>query len=163
MKHLLKTAAIAVIAGAFALGSAASAQSWQGHNDRGGHHQGRDNGHRGGDRDNHRDNDRHGGGWGGNGGYEHRRYDRDDNRGYNRGYGYQQSYRHSGWHDRSDWRRGGHVARYDWDRGYRVDYRGHRRLYSPPYGYEWRQVDDNYVLAAIASGLIASIIINDGY
>ena len=32
----------------------------------------------------------------------------------------------------------------------------------PTYGYEWRRVDDNYVLAAVATGLIASIIIG-GY
>jgi len=137
MKHLLKSAAIAVIAGTFALGGAASAQSWHGHHDRG-HY---DNGyHRGGNWDHHR-------------GYEHRGYYRS----------YQPAYRNSGWHDRSDWRRGGYVARYDWDRGYRVDYHHYRRLYPPPYGYEWRRVDDNYVLAAIATGLIASVIINDGY
>ena len=135
MKHLLKSAAIAVIAGTFALGGAASAQSYHdGHHDRG-----------------HYDT-----------GY-HRGHDRD--RGHYSGYyrSYQPAYRNSGWHDRSDWRRGGYVARYDWDRGYRVDYHSYRRLYAPPYGYEWRRVDNNYVLAAIATGLIASVIINDGY
>lgn len=152
MKHFLKTAAVAVIAGTFALGGAASAQSWHGHHDRG-HY---DNGyHRGGDWDDHR-------GYGHRGDWDdHRWHDRDDYRGYHRDY--YPAYRYSGWHDRSDWRRGGYVARYDWDRGYRVDYRSYRRLYPPPYGYEWRRVDDNYVLAAVATGLIASIIINDGY
>jgi len=145
MKHLLKAAAVAVIAGTFALGGAASAQSWHGHHDRG-HY---DNGYHRGDRDHYRGHD--------NRRYEHRGYDRSYYR------SYQPTYRYSGWHDRSDWRRGGYVARYDWDRGYRVDYRGYRRLYAPPYGYEWRRVDNNYVLAAVATGLIASIIINDGY
>ena len=28
----------------------------------------------------------------------------------------------------------------------------------PKSGYEWRRVDDNYVLAAVAGGLIASVI-----
>ncbi|WP_443748453.1 RcnB family protein [Asticcacaulis solisilvae] len=66
---------------------------------------------------------------------------------------------HHGWHDHSDWRRGGYVARSDWDRGQHVDYRAHH-LRAPPRGYEWRQVDGRYVLAAVASGVIASIILN---
>ncbi len=61
------------------------------------------------------------------------------------------------WHDRSDWRRGGYVSRTDWNRGAVVDYRVHR-LSRPPSGYEWRRVDNNYVLVAVATGLIASII-----
>ncbi len=61
------------------------------------------------------------------------------------------------WHDRSDWRQGGYVSRYDYNRGVVVDYRVHR-LRRPPAGYEWRRVDNNYVLVAIATGLIASII-----
>ncbi len=78
---------------------------------------------------------------------------------YDRGDYHHGDYRRTayGWHDRSDWRRGGYVARYDWDRGYRVDYyRYHLRR--PPYGYEWRRVGNNYVLAAIATGLIADIV-----
>lgn len=61
------------------------------------------------------------------------------------------------WHDRSDWRQGGYVSRYDYNRGAVVDYRVHR-LRRPPAGYEWRRVDNNYVMVAIATGLIASII-----
>lgn len=71
--------------------------------------------------------------------------------------------RRSGWRERSDWRRGGYVSHYDWDRGARIDYRYHRGLYRPPYGYEWRRVGDNYVLAALTSGLIASVIVNGNY
>ncbi len=56
-----------------------------------------------------------------------------------------------------DWRRGGRIERSDWSRGSRVDYRRHH-LRRPPRGYEWREVDGNYVLAAAATGLIASII-----
>ena len=57
-----------------------------------------------------------------------------------------------------DWRQGGHIAHNDWNRGARVDYRAHH-LRRPPRGYEWRQVDGNYVLAAAATGLIASVIL----
>ena len=58
----------------------------------------------------------------------------------------------------SDWRKGGHIGHDDWNRGARVDYR-HYHLQKPPRGYEWRRVDNNYVLAAAATGLIASIIL----
>jgi Ni/Co efflux regulator RcnB len=57
----------------------------------------------------------------------------------------------------SEWRKGTRLARNDWNRGQRVDWRSHR-LSSPPRGYEWRQVDGDYVLAAAATGIIASII-----
>ena len=58
-----------------------------------------------------------------------------------------------------DWRKGGRIDRHDWDRGVRIrDYR-HYHLSRPPRGYEWRRVDDNYVLAAVAGGLIASVIL----
>ena len=58
----------------------------------------------------------------------------------------------------ADWRKGGHIGRDDWRRGARVDYRSHH-LRTPPRGYEWREVDGNYVLAAAATGLIASVIL----
>jgi Ni/Co efflux regulator RcnB len=57
-----------------------------------------------------------------------------------------------------DWHKGGRIERTDWDRGERVsDWHGHH-LSRPPHGYEWRRVDNNYVLAAVAGGLIASVI-----
>ena len=55
------------------------------------------------------------------------------------------------------WRQGGRIERGDWARGRHVDYRAHH-LRAPPRGYEWREVDGNYVLAAAATGLIASIL-----
>lgn len=58
----------------------------------------------------------------------------------------------------NDWRNGGHIGHDDWNRGQRIDYR-HYHLNAPPRGYEWRQVDGNYVLAAAATGLIASVIV----
>ena len=39
------------------------------------------------------------------------------------------------------------------------DWRGHR-LSAPPRGYRWVQVGGDYVLAAIATGVIASLILN---
>jgi Ni/Co efflux regulator RcnB len=57
-----------------------------------------------------------------------------------------------------EWKKGYQMRHEDWDRGERVDY--HRyHLQEPPRGYEWREVDGNYVLAAVATGVIASTII----
>ena len=61
-------------------------------------------------------------------------------------------YRHS------NWRKGGRIDRNDWNRGHRVHDWQHRHLQRPPRGYEWRQVDNNYVLAAAATGLIAALV-----
>ncbi len=58
-----------------------------------------------------------------------------------------------------DWREGGKIAPEDWKRGQPVDYRSHH-LKRPPHGYEWRQVDGNYVLAAAATGLIAGLVLS---
>ena len=57
-----------------------------------------------------------------------------------------------------EWRRGERMRREDWDRGERIDYR-HYHLHRPPRGYEWREGDGNYVLAAVATGIIASTIV----
>lgn len=61
--------------------------------------------------------------------------------------------------DHADWRRGQRMDRNDWDRGERVYYREHH-FRKPPRGYEWRQVDGRFVLGAIATGVIAEIIVN---
>ena len=58
---------------------------------------------------------------------------------------------------RHDWRKGGRIESSDWQRGRHVDYRA-RHLARPRRGYEWREVDGNYVMAAVAGGIIASII-----
>lgn len=77
-----------------------------------------------------------------------RRYD--NNRYWGNGYRY----------DRHDWRRGDRLG--DWNRRYyEIDYRDYRgySLYPPPYGYHWVRDDDgDFLLAALAGGLIASII-----
>jgi Ni/Co efflux regulator RcnB len=46
----------------------------------------------------------------------------------------------------------------DWNRGDHIDYRQHH-LRTPPRGYEWREVDGNFVLGAVATGIIASVIV----
>lgn len=60
----------------------------------------------------------------------------------------------------SRWNRG---VRYD-HRGYAPtyvvrDYRAYDRLYAPPRGYYWRRDDDgNFLLVALATGIIASVL-----
>ncbi len=56
-----------------------------------------------------------------------------------------------------EWKKGARIKDEDWKRGEQVDYR-ERHLRAPPHGYEWRQVDGNYVLAAVATGVIASVV-----
>jgi Ni/Co efflux regulator RcnB len=67
--------------------------------------------------------------------------------GYGNGYGY---------NDHHDWQRGGYYG------GHRevINNWGYYRLQPPPYGYEWVQDGDQFVLIAIASGIISSIILN---
>jgi hypothetical protein len=50
----------------------------------------------------------------------------------------------------------------DWSSTQPVDYRAHH-LRAPPRGYEWREVNGQYVLAAVATGVILSIILNAGH
>ncbi|MDB5819260.1 MAG: hypothetical protein JWQ11_2900 [Rhizobacter sp.] len=57
-------------------------------------------------------------------------------------------------------RRGGRLPDEYRSRQYVVDdWRGHR-LSAPPRGYHWVQTGSDYVLAAIATGIIANILIN---
>lgn len=56
-----------------------------------------------------------------------------------------------------EWKKGAKIRDEDWKRGEHVDYR-QQHLRTPPHGYEWRQVDGNYVLAAVATGVIASVV-----
>jgi Ni/Co efflux regulator RcnB len=57
-----------------------------------------------------------------------------------------------------EWKKGYHMKPDDWKRAQPVDYRRYH-LKAPPRGYEWRSVDGNYVLAAIATGVIASAVV----
>ena len=83
------------------------------------------------------------------GGYDHRD-DRVYHRAFNGG---------DRWAAHQDWRRGGRIDRDDWRGANVVDYRMHH-LRHPPRGYQWREIDGRYVLAAVATGVIADIIIN---
>jgi Ni/Co efflux regulator RcnB len=56
-----------------------------------------------------------------------------------------------------EWKKGYHMNHDDWQRGQPVDYRTYH-LRQPPRGYEWREVDGNYVMAAVATGVIASVV-----
>ncbi len=98
-------------------------------------------------------------GWNGNRNdnnrYERQIDHRDDRRGpsmNNRGH---DNYGHR------NWRKGGRIERHDWNRGQRIDYRRYK-LQRPPRGYEGRRVDNNYVRATAATGLIAALIMANG-
>jgi Ni/Co efflux regulator RcnB len=59
-----------------------------------------------------------------------------------------------------EFRRGGRLPSELRDRGYVVnDWRGHH-LSAPPRGYNWVQVGPDYVLTAIATGIIANMILS---
>jgi Ni/Co efflux regulator RcnB len=70
--------------------------------------------------------------------------------------------RHDDHHDNyvrhDEWKKGYHMKSEDWHRAQPVDYRQYH-LNAPPRGYEWRSVDGNYVLAAVATGVIASAVV----
>lgn len=72
---------------------------------------------------------------------------------------------HRGWgreqQSNHHWRRGERMGYDNWQSAQRVDYRQHH-LRQPPRGYEWRQSNGRFILAAVATGLIASIILSNG-
>ncbi|QSI28110.1 hypothetical protein GNX71_00365 [Variovorax sp. RKNM96] len=94
--------------------------------------------------------------------HDNRNFDR---RGPNRDYRGNQDFRDGRQFDRrgfpqphAEWRRGGRVPAEYRGRNYVVnDYRAYS-LQAPPRGYQWVGVGGDYVLAAIATGLIAQII-----
>lgn len=62
---------------------------------------------------------------------------------------------------RPEFRRGGYIPRDYRSRQYYItDYRAYH-LSPPPRGHQWVQVGADYVLIAIATGLIANIILNN--
>lgn len=65
--------------------------------------------------------------------------------------------RHEGWY-----KRGGYLPpRYRETRYYVTDWRAHR-LYAPPRGYRWvRSDNDDFLLVAIATGIITNIILSN--
>ncbi len=59
------------------------------------------------------------------------------------------------------WRRGTYLPPYYRGGGYVVHDYGHYRLRPPPRGYYWYRTGDDYVLAAIATGLIFDVVGNN--
>jgi Ni/Co efflux regulator RcnB len=177
MKRLLLTiAAMAAVASPMAMAGEASAQD-RGHGGRGGDHGGRggygghDNrgGHGGydGRHDGGRDYGRHDNG-------RHNGWDRHDNRwdgGRHNGYYYNNRWSYGAppayYYGRpgyrpgyTAWRRGGYLPPYYRGNGYIIHDYGYYRLRPPPRGYYWYRAGNDYVLAAIATGLIFDIINN---
>lgn len=78
----------------------------------------------------------------------HERYDRDDHH-------HRHHYRSRRHH--YHWRRGERVRGYHYEH---VDWRYHH-LRRPPRGYDWVRADDGeFLLVAISTGIVASIILN---
>lgn len=95
--------------------------------------------------------------------YEHRHLtpDAGQHRGYvstQPGYAYNQPRHYANGHR---FQRGGYLPHeYRQNRGYYVnDWRAHRGLYAPPHGHQWMQVGTDFVLVALATGLIANLLI----
>lgn len=56
--------------------------------------------------------------------------------------------------------RGGYLPHEYRQRAYYVnDWHAHRNLYAPPYGHQWVQVGSDFLLVAIATGLIANLLV----
>jgi len=79
--------------------------------------------------------------------------------------GHSNNGRHAGWgQDRGGqhrWKRGERMGYNDWNNAPSVDYRQYH-LRQPPRGYEWRRQGDQFILGAIAGGLITSIMMSNG-
>jgi Ni/Co efflux regulator RcnB len=59
--------------------------------------------------------------------------------------------------EHKEWKKGAPIKHEDWDRGDKVDYH-QNHLDAPPRGYEWRQVDGQYVLANSSNFQISTVI-----
>jgi Ni/Co efflux regulator RcnB len=98
-----------------------------------------------------------------------RREDRAYRHGYNAGYQHQPAYTYNqpsytynqpGYRQHAPrFQRGGYLPHEYRNRGHYVnDWRAHRGLYAPPHGHQWMQVDNDFVLVALATGLIANLL-----
>lgn len=152
MKRLLLTiAAVASVAGPMAaMATDASAQDrgrWDHRGDRYDRHGGRHDGRWDGRHDGRWDGGRHNGYY-----YDNRfHYGAPPSYYYGRP-GYRPGY--------ESWRRGSYLPSYYRDGGYVVHDYGRYRLRPPPRGYYWYRTGNDYVLAAIATGLIFDVINN---
>ncbi|MDR7148094.1 Ni/Co efflux regulator RcnB [Hydrogenophaga palleronii] len=94
---------------------------------------------------------------------DRRDHRRDDRRDFRHGY-YQPApvVQHYYYHARGpEFRRGHYIPREYRNRQYVVVNHHHHRLTAPPRGHHWVQVGSDYVLIAVATGLIAHIILNN--
>lgn len=169
MKRLLLTlAAMAAVAGPMAMAGDASAQD----RGRGGRDHDRHDGGRwdGGRHDDRRDRDygRHDNGR--HNGWDHR--DRRWDNGRHNGYYYNNRWSYGAppahYYGRpgyrpgyTAWRRGGYLPPYYRGGAYVIHDYGYYRLRPPPRGYYWYRAGNDYVLAAITTGLIFDIINNN--
>lgn len=105
-----------------------------------------------------------------------------DDHGHDHGRGHDKSYRHDDRHDRHDrhdqrdhryyhngrgagphhdFYRGQHLSAEYRRHEYVVDNWRYHRLSAPPRGYHWVQTGTDYVLVAIATGIIAQIVLSN--
>lgn len=103
-------------------------------------------------------------------GYQGERYD--DRRGDRYGYRYddrrddrRSSYGQQRRHGGHAWRRGERLPSHYRSSSYYVNDYGRYGLRAPPRGHRWVRADNDYVLAAIATGLIVQVLANsnNGY
>ncbi|MDO8379509.1 RcnB family protein [Phenylobacterium sp.] len=102
-------------------------------------------------------------------GYADQRDDRYNDRRDNR-YGDRRDDRRGGWDNRGgqrhhgghSWRRGERLPSQYRSANYYVNDYGRYGLRQPPRGYRWVRADNDYVLAALATGLIVQVLSN-GY
>jgi Ni/Co efflux regulator RcnB len=144
----MKRAALAVLFLSVLGASAAMADSRHGrdgwHDDRGRHERNHDRD------DRHGRNDRH----------DRRDWDRDrhnyrdNDRRYHHGYDRHHDYRHR------QWRRGDRLPRAYYSRPYVIANYGHHHLRRPPRGCHYVRVNNDVVLAAIATGVILDVLYN---
>jgi Ni/Co efflux regulator RcnB len=173
--------ACAVLAGTFGFSTLASAQDWRGGHDRDGGQRSEQHQERRGDRGQQQDRSGHqerndrgsheqrGGNWQQQ--QQHRYVQQQPN--YAPQYN-QRAYTHNqpqynqraSTYNAPDYRnqgqrfyRGGYVPHEYRSGGYYVrDWHSHRGLYAPPAGYQWMQVGSEFLLVALATGLIANLL-----
>lgn len=91
-------------------------------------------------------------------GYNHGHHDDDDDdrRHHHRG----NKHKHKGW-KRDHYRRGERIEVVHVERHYYVDDYEHYHLRQPPRGHRWIRTDDGkYLLVAVATGIIADILLH---
>lgn len=68
--------------------------------------------------------------------------------------------KHKGWH-KNEWRRGERIEIVQVERHYYVDDYAHYHLRQPPSGHRWIRTDDGkFILVAVATGIIADILLH---